>query len=540
MNSALLAKEIRQHGAVFLALFVLNTAGTLLVARAISASGTNGSVLGGAGLSLASLLAITAAVAAHRLVVLEYQKKTNLFLEALPLPRWRMLLSKLVLGWVAVLVTATAVLLSSWLFAQSEVRTPRFLAIVLSRALLWASFVYGFFFISSFLGRYRLPFHLFTGFTLLWLSADSGMRPAGFPPFALINPHRFGFERDDFPVRDLLATSGIVAGLFSGALLLGLVREGSVATMLGERMSHRERLFFGGAFLVLVSVLLLVDHHQAEPFELPGALEEERYGIQLRFSPEDPTRPIDRELTLASSLAAVLAEERDWLQIPASRWPAIFVVERPGMEGASVPYEAGALEEDEACLVYADYRRPSFPDSAFAHFVVRQCLSVYSRHRIDREERRWIFDGLQLLRELRSASPDAVQTWAGRASRALHDHPLTAASLRGWDRYEDSAGEEPARALSWHLLHTLREQAGEERFRSFVTAALGPPVPARDVRAVVRDRLHPTARIFANTIGTSLPEFVARWQGLLAPPAAPATGTAPHPAAPSAPPPVQP
>lgn len=521
MNPVLLGKEIRQHSVVFLALLLLNLAGAVLVGRALSASGASGSVLSGSCLALISLVSITAAVISHRLIAAEFQGRTNLFLEALPLPRWRMILTKLVVGWCVILASAAAVLFLPWFFAGSEIRTLRFLAILLSRALLWASFIYAFFFLTSFLGRYRVPLYLFLGFALLWLTSGStSLRPAQIPPFALIDPNRFAFERELFPARDIVWTAGLSLGFFAGAFLLGLTKEGSVAAMLGERMSHRERLFFGGAFFLLISIPILVDHHRPQPFHLPGALEEESRGVRVLFSPEDLSQPVDRELVLAMCLTEALAEERDWLRIPASKWPPVFVVERTDLDSAGLPFEAGVLEKDEGCLVYADYRRASFPDRAFAHFVARQCLRVYSRDRIEREEKRWIFDGLQLVRELRAAPPETRQAWVQRASQALRDHPITAASLSGWDRFEDSAGEEPARALSWHLLQTLRDHAGEERFRRFVMAALGPPVPARDVRAVVWDRMHPVARVFTRTIGTSLPDFLALWKSRLVPNAA--------------------
>lgn len=515
LNLVLLRKELRQHGAIFLVLFLLNAAGSFLVGEAISVSGASGSVLAGTGFALTTLLAIAAATAAHRLVVLEYQKKTTLFLEALPLSRWGMLLTKLVFGWLFILGTATAVLLLGWAIAESEIRTGRFLTILLCRALLWASFLYAFFFLTSFLGRYRIPVYLFLGIALLWLASGSTLLRLGeFPPFALIDPNVFGFERDELPATNLLWTAGLVCALFGGSFVLGLAREGSVAAMLGERMSHREHLFFGGAFFVLISLPSLVEHHHPEPFRLPGAIEEEIHGIRISISPDQLGVAVDRELALAESLTKALAEEREWLKVSPPKWPPVFVVERTGLksEAGGLPYEAGKLENDEGCLLYADYRAQGFPDAAFAHFVARQCLRVYSRDRIDREERRWVFDGFELVRELQGAAPAAKADWLSRAVQADREHPLSAADLDAWDRFEKSAGHEPARALSWHLLQTLLEQSDEDRFRSFIVAVLGPPVPARDVRAVVRDRFHPTRKLFARTIGMPLPDFLAVWK----------------------------
>lgn len=521
MNLVLLSKEIRQHGAIFLVLFLLDIAASFLVSEAISVSGASGSVLTGAGFTLITLITITAATACHRLVVLEYQKKTNLFLEALPLPRWRMLTTKLLFGWFLLLSAAAAVLLLGWALAGSEIRTSRFLTILLYRSLLWASFIYAFFFVTSFLGRYRIPLYLFLGIALLWLASGSSLRLGEFPPFALVHSNHFAFEREVLPARDVLWTSGLVAALFAGAMVLGLAREGSVAAMLGERMSYREHLFFGGAFFVLISLPGLVEHHHPEPFRLPGALEDELHGIRISISPDHLSGPVDRELALAESLTATLAHERDWLGIPVSNWPAVFLVERTGLkaEPDQLPYEAGKLENDEGCLLYADYRGEGFPDAAFALFVARQCLRVYSRDRIEREEKRWVFDGLGLVRELQASTPEARAEWVNRAVEAVHEHPLAASDLTAWDRYEQSAGQEPARAVSWHLLQTLLDQSGEDRFRRFVVAALGPPVPARDVRAVVRDRLHPTRQVFARTTGMTLAEFLTAWRSRL--PAAP-------------------
>ena len=65
-----------------------------------------------------------------------------------------------------------------WRAGGSEVLTSTFLYILFSSAILWAWFLTGFFFMVSFLGRYRLIIMLTIGFTLMWLAVDSRVSAA--------------------------------------------------------------------------------------------------------------------------------------------------------------------------------------------------------------------------------------------------------------------------------------------------------------------------------------------------------------------------
>ena len=107
MMRGLLTKELRQHGTTFAFLFlVLLGALTLIVGNSLLRRAAGG------GFSAVQMLHVTfvpiaCLVLGQVLIATEFRQKTQLFLEGLPLPRWRMLAVKFTLG-LALLVVSVA------------------------------------------------------------------------------------------------------------------------------------------------------------------------------------------------------------------------------------------------------------------------------------------------------------------------------------------------------------------------------------------------------------------------------------------------
>src|SRR5262245_35826171 len=94
MNWTLLQKELRQHWLGLLAVLAASLLSIVLIIATSLVKGGSETPLEGVRIFLMLIGSLSALVINHRLVVVEYQSKTQLFLEALPVPRWRMVAVK--------------------------------------------------------------------------------------------------------------------------------------------------------------------------------------------------------------------------------------------------------------------------------------------------------------------------------------------------------------------------------------------------------------------------------------------------------------
>jgi hypothetical protein len=97
MNRALLLKELSHHGPAVLWL-AASTLAAISVLLSVANLMEGGSAYDGLRTFLRYFAPVLTAVLCHRLVVLEYQGQTQLFLEGLPLSRTRMLVVKYLFG----------------------------------------------------------------------------------------------------------------------------------------------------------------------------------------------------------------------------------------------------------------------------------------------------------------------------------------------------------------------------------------------------------------------------------------------------------
>src|SRR5579862_2605905 len=131
MTWTLIRKELRQHWLAVLLLGLGTMLGYGLIIAATLTKGQAGSGFEVLRLFLALMGPLSAVLLCHRLVVLEYQSRTQLFLEGLPLARWRMVLVKYSLGFLAILLLVLLAFgLACALSWRREDLTLRFLGII--------------------------------------------------------------------------------------------------------------------------------------------------------------------------------------------------------------------------------------------------------------------------------------------------------------------------------------------------------------------------------------------------------------------------
>ncbi|CAN5198876.1 hypothetical protein BH23VER1_BH23VER1_37090 [soil metagenome] len=504
ITRALLLKELRQHGLALLAVAALVLAGCQMVQRALGGSGMGGSDFQGLGIALVYLLPIGAIIVGHLLVAIEFRQKSQLFIEALPLPRWRMVAVKFALGLVVMVGIGLGALALAWEFGGvGEIRSARFATILATKTAAWSAFVYCFFFLVGFLGRYRIAFLFLLFWGLLYASNVLHLPLSEFPPFALVDANRFGFEREILPAIPLLWTLAISLGFALLALALALVREGSVAARLGETMSHREKLLVGMTVFGVLMTLAVWDMRRPDPFELPGAATEESGGVSVSVSSSYDAPP-DRSIALAARLARILGEARQFIGV--RDWPAVFVVDRTGIDDG-MAYDESDLDGQEGALFYADLAHQDFDGDAFARFVLQRTLAKRSHGRLDREATSWVLAGFA-----RYWHPSGTGDQQALASAALREaDPTPEMLLEDWFRFERDVGEEEAAAVAWAGLKSIEHASGRAALARFLGSVLGRRFYP-DSRATLDALRHPPTALLESATGMDPAAFAGTWK----------------------------
>lgn len=505
MIGTLARKELHQHWHAF-GLLVLLTFGAMgVVAGAAQFGGLSGSIFEGLRMILYTIVPLACLVLSHRLVALEFRDKTQLFLEALPVSRWRMVALKYLFGCAVIFFLVAGALAISAIFGRtSELLTPRFLAILAARSLAWTWFFYNLLFLFGFLGRYRFVFGLFLYFGYLALDALTDVRISEWGPFALLN-ERFAFESHEFPVAALRTTALLALGLMGLSLGLGLAREGSVAALLGERMSHREKMFCTG--LVIAGLALFgtaAERTLKVPYDLPGAIEEARSGVVVKVASAGDKRATE----LAARLADQLASVRDYLAV--SELPPVFIVARPKFRPDQ--FERIKLEDEQGVLVGANFAALDFHERAFAMWLLREVLKARTFDRAEREPSKWVLDGFPLFWASRAevATPVASAATLHEGARRAASKGFSPADVEQWLSFQKRVGAEDASAVAWAGLRTLARRHGENACRDFLRDVLGGDI-RHDARAVARDLRDPIRRRLQRAARVSPTQFHAEW-----------------------------
>ncbi len=518
MIATLIKKELRQHWPALTALLIIN----LLVLGCALIVGWRNPMLGSKFQLLQAeegFLAITCLILGNRLVVAEYQARTQLFLEALPIPRWKMFLTKYLTGLVTLMLigvgTFAAIALSA---AATEGLTLVFLGLVATRYLLFAWLCYGFFFLTGFLGKFRWGVYglILLGIFTIKTFTDIELSRTG--PMKLVTGD-FAFERSHWPTGDLQITAALIAATFIISWLLATVREGSIAGKLGERISYRDKMTF---IVVLVGLFFTIslagEKRKKEPYDTTNASIASHAAITVKITPQS-----DAAQLVAERLAEDLGALAEFLDI--DRLPSVFVSERSDLDPDI--FESGHLGGAEGVALRTNFTDPEWRYVDFLEKVVGDVVDGHSNGRVYEEPGFWVLDGFCLYwahhRAGENPSADPLDLEGERSNlwlRALYGtqdyaQPITVRDhLRRWFVWQNRVGHHITAGIAWSGLVSLRAEVGEERFRNFLRASLGRDTPV-NILTTARDLIVPPDRRFKNTTGLSLDEFLGSWNGKL-------------------------
>jgi hypothetical protein len=479
VTRALILKELREHGWVLAALLLVQAI-TLLV-LILDGKGDGSAFVALKAFSV-SIGVIGVLVLNNRLVVREFTARTQLFLETLPVTRRRVLMVKLLLGFALAMIPIALATAVCVLVAQG--REPiglRYVGILSSRLTAFLFFVHALAFLAAMLGRYRFVFWgLLLGLSGLVIQSQA-LSASAVPLLRLID-EKLAYERHHIPWLDLLTVVTVAVGLLGFAFALGLSQEGGLAANLARRMTHREKVFFGGLTVVLFFVHHTVTERRPRPlFELAQAARVNEGDTFVGIASGTDADPAAEAAAgeMGAAVAADLESLRLWLAM--STMPPLFVVPDSSLDADD--FVRAKLEDADGVVLKAPLESPALDPLSFRAFAVEQVLFWYSRGRSRREPMRWFSAGLAHHWVLRGKPDDRLALRAAATERGV----ISVASLRDWLVTRERLGPCLADAVETQLVGILAALEGEAAFKALAQTALGTR-PPQDFRATLTRR----------------------------------------------------
>jgi hypothetical protein len=513
MTRTLLQKELRQHWIAFALLGAGTMLGYGMIIVATVIKGQAGSAFEALRLFVILMGLLAAVLLCHRLVVLEYAARTQLFLEGLPLARWRMVAIKYALGLAVMLLLVAWAFLTAWILAwRRETLPPRLLGIIALRAVSVMWCIYGFCFLLGLLGRYRVAIYLVFFLSVIMLAEQTQLHLAHFGPVALLDA-RFAYESETPPWEAFRITWLLTLLFFLLAALVSLVREGSVAALLAEKMSHREKVIIAALLVGLLwAGSLLSEKTKKAPFDLHDAVTARKGSTVVKVATSSGETATAAQ-QLAQSVATELEGAREYLGL--AKLPPVFITRRRDLDADR--YERGELEKAEGVSVRANPEARNWNLQNFQAWLLREVLIVGSQDRAKLESKRWVLDGFPLFWTFREHNQSPVTADRQPALRALYGTASGFApqDLDRWLRFEERLGEEIAAGVAWSGLRTLARRDGADACQRFSRRVLGRQ-PPKDVRASLAEATATMDTILRHETGVTLAAFFVQWQEDLA------------------------
>ncbi len=512
MIFGLIEKEWRQHGAMILFVLILLTTGFVVLQRMevlVQYGGSNFALLDQL---LFYLLPIACLVIGNALIAAEFRQRTQVFLEGLPMPRWLMIAVKYGLGLVFVLVAAGTLLgVAFWSADEAEAMTIRFALLLWIRTLGWAWFCWSAIFTHAFLGRYRIAMGVGIIGMLLWAQQEAGVMITRFGPFELVSD-RFAYERFEFPVEALWITGILIIVITSFGFALGLVRDASLATMLSEKMSAREKMALT-ALCVLGMVLAgsaAERKEKSESLQLPGAIDvvlgvgNVSAAAAVKEQTSEETEALRSHATAAAEL---LASAADYLG--CKTLPPLFMVHRRDMDDQEL--EDGELNSRQGYLIRLNMISTHPESVALRARLLQKTLAAHQHLRLESDTRGWVLHGFATWWPIRDKVTTPQDLIALRLhSELLRDITITEFDLLHWKRFKDRLKDDSLESTVAAVGILEIGKVNDEAQRRFLGSVLAYEAP-HDFRAMVHDARYNVPYLLRASTDWDLGLFAKRW-----------------------------
>ena len=524
MILALFEKEIRQHGAMLFLLLLLTYSGMFVMQSNELLSLSGGSVFYLVAWMLMVILPLGCLVLGNALIATEFRQKTQVFLDGLPLPRWKLVAVKYLFG-LAATEFISALLLGTMLFNawQSEWINLRFAVLLAIKTGCWSWFCWATIFAMSFLGRYRMMIGLTVVLGLMWAQQVGGVLVNRFGPFELIS-ERFAHERVEYPSMELWSTGGLIVALTVLGFSLALIRDATLATMLSERMSSREKLvIFSIGIAGLMIMGAVADRaEKVDPLDMPDSVDivDGIVNVSAAAAVAEPTEEERKAMQLhAESAVRAIREIAAYLNI--KKFPPLFLLHRRDLDKEE--FQDGELDSRQGYLLRLNMLNTQPSSPLLQSQFIEKLLDAKQHYRLNSDSRGWILKGFA--------------QWWPRHSQSEHNEPseqssVTSASLAigNADRFRETTIV-AENLVQWKRFRKQLETTSDEGLiasvgietiwrqdqaacREFLTAALGYAAPY-DFRASVHDWWYSTAVLVRTTLHMNLDELASKWTALL-------------------------
>ena len=511
MIRSLIEKELRQHRTLLGFILLLLALGQL----ALFSNKHLGNA-GGSGFSLLSqlwsyILPPAALVLGTGLVATEFRNKTQLFLEGLPMPRWMMLLVKYLFGLGIIFICVVTLLTGAWLKGRSaEVMTVNFSALLAVKSMGWAWFCWSVCFAHGFLGRYRAWTGVLFVFGLLILEDMGDGVVSNFGPFELISG-RFAYERFVWPVEALWVTAALILGMTLAGFALGLVRDATVASMISEKMSIREKVVLLIAVTAaLISLGALREKSASQkPLNLPGAVDFKRKlaSVSVAAAVAVPTPEEEQALSAHATATGEMLEQMG-TYLECKSLPPVYLIHRRDFSRETI--EVDDKQSNQLVLIRCNLVAQNPTDADFQSRILKAVVGSQQLGRLSSDARGWMLEGFATWWPVR----DKVQTAAEFMKLTHHEktiskRTLQSSDLESWLKTAENMTLAEQRTVTGLGMIALGDY-GDERRRRFLATVLGYSAP-ENALAMLHDWFHPVEHALKSITGEDLSSFAKKW-----------------------------
>jgi hypothetical protein len=310
----------------------------------------------------------------------------------------------------------------------------------------------------------------------------------------------------------LIISAALGAGLTLLGFSLGLMRDATVATLLAEKMSGREKIFMVMlAFAAIMAGTYVSERKKSvAPVHMPGAVEAQ-HGVARVLASAAVDAPSRAEFAALDAVAKRTAQELGALAeyLGCQSFPNVFIVHRRDLDAEFIN---GDLKTTQGVLVRTNLLAEKFDEPALQRWLVREALLAHSGTLAGRERNAWVLDGFTWWwPQSQHGKAAGLGPEAKAEANTLLPADFSARNLRAWFTLREKLGEEKARQLAGSGLAVLAERRGVESNRRFLSAMFSPAKPA-DLRGWWRDVRRSTPARLRATTGWTEADLVREWQ----------------------------
>lgn len=499
------AKEFREHLGFVIGLTVTTYIAFLLVSFSIGLEG--GDTLSAVGMTSSTFFFVVAAVLCGRFLTREHAANTRIFLGALPLSWFVIVVTKMVLGYVCFVGLTLLCASSAWVYESRASSLPAGLGkVVFLNLLTFASFQYFLLAFVTQLGRYRYIVYILLLMSLITLNSLGWLYMDDLAPLRLVDD-RLSSETT-VELRSLGITWASSLACLVVSLWVQCWNRGSLASRLAERMSHREKVFVTVVVLGFLYAMALVEskvsvedytHDNASVFQKDGTR------IEISASRASPER--------IEALGGYLLEEVESLRdfLGWEELPPLFIGLTGRLDGDE--FEFRTYDAVDGIFVQINDADERWRLEAFLSALVRELALHHTANALTLEDRAWILDGFAEIWPQREVLRGSEPT-AELALRALYGAShFEERDVQRWLLVKARHGQAVSAALAATLIISLAETHGAEKCETFVQEVLGPAVPA-DLRALIMNPSVESALRQATGEQQWNPNLWAQWRDL--------------------------